>query len=623
MTRITDEQVRMHYKQAADAVAPLGFYRSNPTVLNPDKAGWYVTRPNRSPADDEVGRFEKERRGRTFDDYDETVDEWRGLRTFYSTTTYNEPGAVGWVACSRAESGSGGYDYKGGPQAKPTAGWDKTVAYSVWADIDLHNDLKAERGQRSVAWTDEKAATVAETYEGYSDVVGELVGRDAVFLLDSVGGGYVMTPPGVTYPIARHFRDDRDARARVFSALNAAVNDYLEREFVAVEARTGAADMNLLDVDYANNTNRPYKAPLAIHADYDGVVVPLDPASVEYGDPTPVDAVDDDLRAEVRQWCERFTSLDFEDGDRLDRLVGTLFPDLIAKHADGSHNDGWRAMVDALVEEEREREHRAKQERRARQFAEFRRLEQRRDAGDSLRTTTPDGTSITTVASEVTATLDRLDAVEVANRTIVKSWTEGATGTSGAGPSFTPTWAGPGCNGTANYVDVSEGVWSDSAKGGGFGGPVEMALIAVGERDPSETSRATSEQWARGVEHLRSLGFDIPIYLPDARSEDAQVDDDGTVRMPYWALKEAALIFGTVDSRDEWTEHITPEGDSYMGFPSERAWNVTLKLVEAAGLVHGRDDQDRLTREDAFGAAAADETEGTDAGDRGAGGDGE
>ncbi|MEF8776436.1 MAG: hypothetical protein V5A43_08045 [Haloarculaceae archaeon] len=107
--------------------------------------------------------------------------------------------------------------------------------------------------------------------------------------------------------------------------------------------------------------------------------------------------------------------------------------------------------------------------------------------------------------------LDRVDARDVAERTIVRRWNDDAS-TSDGKRAFWPTWGSSTDNGTANVVD--EDIWQDTGDRGGYGGPVVMACIDADELSdrgvsPRDASGAT---WWRGVEHLRDLGFEIPEY---------------------------------------------------------------------------------------------------------------
>ncbi|MFC7155186.1 winged helix-turn-helix transcriptional regulator [Halomarina halobia] len=121
------------------------------------------------------------------------------------------------------------------------------------------------------------------------------------------------------------------------------------------------------------------------------------------------------------------------------------------------------------------------------------------------------------------AALERLDARWVAEDTIVHAWNDEAS-TSDGKRAFKPTW-GRSANGTANIVD--ENIWQDTG-GGGYGGPVVMALIDRGDLSPATATPrdARGALWFRGVDHLRDLGYAIPEYdSGDGEDLPAWVDE--------------------------------------------------------------------------------------------------
>jgi len=120
---------------------------------------------------------------------------------------------------------------------------------------------------------------------------------------------------------------------------------------------------------------------------------------------------------------------------------------------------------------------------------------------------------------DVFAALDRLDARRVAERTIVHAWNDNAS-TSDGFRAFYPTW-GKSSNGTANVVN--DRIWQDTGDLGGYGGPVVMALIDIGEMRPGSASprKATGQLWFRGIEHLQDLGFDIPTLVNTPDSDES------------------------------------------------------------------------------------------------------
>jgi hypothetical protein len=138
---------------------------------------------------------------------------------------------------------------------------------------------------------------------------------------------------------------------------------------------------------------------------------------------------------------------------------------------------------------------------------------------DDYEPTTTDSDEATDDIRDVLAALDRLDARAVAEDTIVQKWNDRAS-TSDGKRAFWPTWGSTNDNGTANVVDRR--IWQDTGHRGGYGTPVVMALIDLGELSDRGVSPrdATGELWWKGVEHLRDLGYPIPEYeSPDGGKE--------------------------------------------------------------------------------------------------------
>lgn len=224
-----------------------------------------------------------------------------------------------------------------------------------------------------------------------------------------------------------------------------------------------------------------------------------------------------------------------------------------------------------------------------------------------------DHTPAATTADEVTgdprdvsAAIDRLDARNVAGKTIVGSWNPSAT-TSPGKRAFIPVGAGPGCNGTANIVD--EDIWQDTG-GGGWGGPVVMALVDLGKlsHENASPSLATGELWGDGVEHLQALGFAIPTCIPAAGSKRS---GGGTRdKTPFWAVRKAAVEFGVLDS-DGFVTREGDDGETYDGFPDAETYNRALDAIEDAGIEHGRERADggRTPIEEKLGLTETPETE--------------
>lgn len=110
-----------------------------------------------------------------------------------------------------------------------------------------------------------------------------------------------------------------------------------------------------------------------------------------------------------------------------------------------------------------------------------------------------------------------------------------------------------------------------------------MALIAT-ENWP-RGKIASGQDWARGVEYLRELGFPIPLWTPDATSVDPQGNE--YEQMPYWSVRKAAVALDVLPD----DASIEKEGQygSYLGFPGRTMYNRALQAIEDARLDHGRE----------------------------------
>lgn len=102
--------------------------------------------------------------------------------------------------------------------------------------------------------------------------------------------------------------------------------------------------------------------------------------------------------------------------------------------------------------------------------------------------------------------IEALDSRDVAEETIVDELTD----TSRELYSFLPTWGKSSDGGTANIV--SEDFWADTGTDPGNGGPIQMALIDMGEIKHTQAERYGScgKEFWKGYEHLREIGFNLP-----------------------------------------------------------------------------------------------------------------
>lgn len=552
------QTIQSHYDRIEPVMEELGEIEGYPTIGLNDYSGWYIRRDHDDFELIDEG-FEQEARCATLSRDYETIQD-RIERALYAVTTYKSREAfMEWEPCT-IEDGSTSWKTD-----RPTPGYGDLRGVMVWGDIDLADELKPQRGDLD----EETQAVIEEALEAYIDEYARLYGtRDAVYALDSVGGSYVMGAPAATVPIAELFDDDADARERVVEAFVDRSNEWLKEAQERVEQRVeGASDV--IDPDWVNNCNRQYKAPLSLHTDHDAVVVPIDTDSPTY-DLVRFADVDDGLIETASRWARDLTSAEYE--KHAEALVKHLWPD------EYEANESWESALKTWVESEREREERREE---ALQRARERRRERKAKMGGSV-----EGAPVTPFISDVFDGLNSLPIEDVADKTIVHQWTDRASGksdNSGDGKrAFIPTWGPNADSGNANFVDLNKGVWIDTGDDYS-GGPVKMALIA--EENWNRGKTPSGEDWRRGVEHLREMGYEIPVWTPDANSQNS--DGEEYDQMPYWSVRKAAVALGVLPE----DAFIRAEGTNgtYLKFPGKETYNHALAAIEDAGLEHGRE----------------------------------
>lgn len=548
----TATSVADHYEQCRGVYEELATIGDEyETLAVPDNTTWYVSE-QRDPG----AEYPWEARPLSLRETLYALNDTD--RVLYVVTSYKPRDAVRQTASHRyADNGIKW------AESNPLPGYEDLAGFGVFVDLDLSDDLKAQRGALDADIVSNMEAVI----EAYCDAVADLYGgHEHVYALDSVGGVYVFGAPAATIPITEYF-DGRD-RKLVMKALRERSNEYLQIKQDEIEAAIPAAT-NITDPDYCQNVNRQYKAPLALHKDHDAVVTPIDTQDATY-DYTPLTAVDDTLVDRTEDWAAGLTSLDYADESVTDRLVQQLWPDYYSEHGD------WRAALEAFVDDGLSG-----------------------DDGDSTDGHTEDDDSgsgdrvadvrLTQDFEDVKRAVGNLDIERVAEKTIAYEWTDSKTGftdRSGSGKrAFIPVWGTDANSGNANFIDKNEGTWIDSSESH-QAGPVEMALIAEKEgnwyRDRYRHARGID--WWCGVGILRNKGFEIPVYCPDAETADGD-------KMPLWSLIKAARALGVIDE-DDLVERESEDGGTYTGFCNAVTYNRSLAAVEDAGFNTNREPAD-------------------------------
>ena len=643
------DAVREHYERVRPVYERFGDLDGAPTTGFFGNSGWYRS----TYRSNDAGRAVEHRRAYTFErDYDQLVEsierdsEDTSWRSAYNVTSWKDRNAV-YTGVETERSADLG-------QGDGLAGFGDMRGFPLWVDLDLRDNDDGADGpnykRRRGDLDDDVRETVERAYRAYVDEFAELFGGEPadVAVFDSGGGGYLYTPAALTLPIAERYAGDSgpggDARKLVFeelrerlfaygtgTAVNKNAGDY---GFEGIETRVndrvdGAAE--LLDPDWMQNKNRQSKAPLAIHGDHDVVVTPARPVGerdgIEY-EPTLVSDVDDELIESTAREAEKI--VDVPDRNVLDgwtdTFVRTLFPEF-----DG---DNWRETLDTWLAREREQK-RDRLHQRALDVREQRqrlreRVDDRDEDADSQRSAgellgeldvTPIRKDIfdvldgaTKAGAEFTSTDDvrewwrdgddelLVDVRDVLREHAADEW---RTSDRGHEITFKPSWrdSGSGESCAVEWVSNDSDDPSDPSVGNGFvdnscdgsGGPAKAYALGTGIIAPGEHAAAESlhgRAWADAVEGLRSEGYPIPMYVPEAGSEGP--DGEPYERTPLWGLRKAALALGVCD-RDDFVERETDAGETYLGFEGP-TYNAVLRALDDVGIDHGREPVETRTR---------------------------
>lgn len=561
---LSEDDIREHYRRVRGVYDEIACLDGNPDVRTGgviDNMRWYDYRPNTDNFDALEEGYDNIGCPKLLPDAADEITGQRGGRVLYALTTYS-PVMGREEPCRFTENSAGNRSSDWRTQG-PLPNYDEIVGQALIHDVDVDDEYK----QRPLPA--EVREVVEDALEVYVDRFADLTGsRDHVLLLDSVGGAYPIVPPAATAPLAEEFPDKRD-RELLYEELCTRMEEWLADVWTEVrETVRGAA--KYLDPDDINNKNRQYKTALSIHKSIDGVVTPIDVDDVRY-EYVPVREVGEDEIAAARAWAKSLTAERHREA--IDPIIETLWSDY---YADA---DTWvQALQEWLLDRESER---VQKEQRRRQ-----RMEALQDA-ETVELNTSEVT-LTTNQTDVEAALDALDPESVIENTILGAgWTDSLTDAdkdrSGDGKrAFVPMWTSTYESGNATYVGVSgskAGVWYDSSNGY-KGGLVEAALIAHAGRSAAD-GFADGEDWREGVDILRRLESDIPVWIPDATSLD-----EG--QMPLWALRKFALKVGLV-KQHELVERTGEDGSSYLGFRPDD-YRRAVRRAEAAGLDTGRVD---------------------------------
>jgi len=507
-----DPAIALHYDRLEDAgvYANLGTIDGGlagaDTALsclgNQDFGGWYKKRPAGGAWDQEGRAYAL---AKEFDDLRDGLE-----RVLYATLNYT-PTRWFMEAWDRYQWVDGEREWESGDGATPDYG--DVFAYAPFADIDLVDGAKKARaGHRDLClrsvggnpadvdgvygdgtgWPRRLQDSIEDALRRYVDAFADLAGgREHVFVLDSVGGAYVMIAPTSTSPIAAEFdREDRDA---IFDELTSRLDEWLEDVANDVTAATGLADV--FEPDLLNNNNRLYKAPLSVHSSLDGVVTPVDRDAPRY-DFTPLEDVDGELVDETQAWADGFTA---DHRDAVDAIVATLWSD---HYADAG---GWKDALEAWLEDHREEKAR-NQER-----------ENERIPPNEI----PDDLETTDDLDVIKSKIEGIAVDELIADTIGAAVEGVTTDDSKDGIRFDPPWRGSN-SGKSCFADYKKFYDPDAKYSGG--GALEFIAVERGiVNRPGD--KLTGDKYWRAVNALREEGYHIPYFEghPDANGKHGDV----------------------------------------------------------------------------------------------------
>ena len=574
------EAVRAHYERCSDVYRNLATLGEHPTIGFAGNAGWYQDEPVTKPSLLEDG-WEKRTRCTTFErDWEAILDDQLGAddrgREIFNISSWKDADALSERKLSTAPPER---EWRDG---KATPDYDELRGFGFWFDLDLDNK------EGRTALTEEELRRIERVQQRVIEAVADAygVGTGDIYGLDSGGGAYIYGPPEATLPITEHL--DAPERGWVLEDINDKINDGpLTEQVEAIIEDEGAGD--LLDPDWIQNKNRQTKAPGAIHHNHDIVVTPLrqrDPATGKVAGearyrPTRVSALTQADIKELEVWADGLTAI--EHTDAVNSLVRSMYPELAQNH------DTWKAIIDeraAHLRDVREREQQRREETKQ-QIAEWVTNEDTplehpdsdADAAGSLRGPSGlySGAEIVTKESEFNAALETIDV-----RDVVKHHASDAydTSTRAHEITFDPAWRHSN-SGKSCAIPSGGNVFIDNGANAG-GGPVLAYALGEGLITGGADQSLSGTEFGKAIDAMRADGYQIPVFVPEAGNEYEQT--------PLWALRKAALALDVVESEDEFKEHETEDGETYLGFDAA-AYSAVLSALDSAGVNHGRSQQ--------------------------------
>jgi len=553
---IPDGALRSYYEQAADVWATMSTFEDAESLIVPGTSSsgaraWYhydddAPLPDLpddvDPSDAVAGRPWSARADR--DDIVDELLDW-DYRLPHLTINYQQRGLDDWATKVFDEDGSDWVD------DRPLPGYGDIDAVALFADVDFSADAKTRPVDDA---TRDRVETILEHWrDAYAGVVDD---RDAVAVLDSVGGTYVMLRPAATRPITEF----------AASALEPAERQRLMKEIQArwrafnTDVDDAADDWDAFEQDGDTNKNRLFKAPLAIHKSLPGVVTPIDVDDVAF-ELTHWDDVDDALIDDVNDWAQWFT----DDVDAADdwaaQLLATLFDDVDA--------DSWRDDLRDWADEQEQTDTAAQT-----QTLEDIDIDAQELAGD-IQFVSERGAVWDAIAS--------LDCEDVAGELGIISTSERQKDDDVT--RIEVNWRQSDSSDSAMVGDDAFTDMDGMEPKGGPANLVAYTLIGSSNQEP--------EGWRSNPEHIETVlnwfvanyADDVPVYIPqkgDEYTDDGEQKEHG--RTPNWALRRVAELLDIAPDaafNDDTDACIIPS-----------LYNRILAVLDAADIEHGREYKD-------------------------------
>jgi hypothetical protein len=552
---IPADELRSHYQRAADVWATMSTFDDTEALIVPGTSSNYTKNWYRKDwefidragiaDDDDVDDVYRARPWSATADRDDIVDEllnWE-YRLPHLTINYQQRAANEWTTVLRSDDGK---DWQGD---KPLPGYGDIDAVALFADVDFSADAKERPVDDQTR--DRVEATLRHWRDEYAAVVDD---RDAVAMLDSVGGTYIMLRPAATAPIGSFAAENLDAAERQqlmkelqtrWRAFNSTVDD-------------AAGDWDAFQQDGDTNKNRLFKAPLAIHKSLPGVVTPIDVDQPQF-ELTHWRDIDDELIAAVDDWADWFTDPEpAKADDWAGRLLAELFDDVDAAN--------WRDDIKDWAQERKRAD-------AAAQTNSLDDIDAKELAGDVTFVSNRDAVWDTIAELNCESVAESLGIKSDSqrqgydDRTLIEvNWRSSDSGDS----AFV---------GHTAFTDMD-----GMKKKGGPATLVAYNLFGGSNYEP-ENWRSDPTKIKQVLQWFFDSQFDVPVYVPQQGSE---YESDGETRThsrtPDWAIRRVAELLDIappIAFDDETDECIIPS-----------LYNRILAVLDAADVDHNRDRRD-------------------------------